>query len=551
MDETNRREEIRRGVDKTMAVSNDQKKTFDAIWGLLNRLRGGVHANDIEMHIVGILFYRFVSEKITDYIDKGEDDPNFSYANLTDEEAEQARNGLTEELGYFILPSNLFQNIAKQKTDKDFNIILGNAFRRFDESARGAKSEKDFSGLLSDIDFSTPRLGPTVADRNKVIVDIFDVFEKLDIDYTNADNDIFGDIYEYLMHKFASNAGKSGGEFYTPQPVSTLLAKLGLHEQKKTIKNVYDPACGSGSLLLQVKKQLGKDGDGIKYYGQEINVTTQNICRMNMIVHGVNYDKFDIALGDTLTDPKHLDYAPFDVIVSNPPYSTIWAGSDNPTLINDERFAPAGVLAPKSKADLAFTMHILSMLSDTGKAAIVEFPGVLYRGGAEQKIRKYLVDNNYVEAIIQLPDNMFYGVSIATCIIILSKHKADEKVLFVDASNCYIHESNKNKLSDENINLIDNTVSDRKDIDHFAKLVDNDKIGEEAYNLSVSTWVEKEDTREKIDITELNNRIADIVKCEQELRNKIDAIVAEIDIDNDNNSNTKDAQNNGRQNEKA
>lgn len=509
-----------------MATSKDQQKTFNAIWGLLERLRAGVHANDIEIHIISILFYRFVSEKITAHINKGEAE-GFDYTSLTDEQAEQARAGLADELGYFILPSDLFCNIYKKRNDPDFNLIISDAYRRFDESCRNApRSEKNFEDLLNDIDFSTPKLGPTVAARNKVIADIFDVFNDLDIDYTDADNDVFGDIYEFLMHKFASNGGKSGGEFYTPQEVSKLLTKLIIKGHHGNISKVYDPACGSGSLLLQFQKQL--DDPYVKYYGQEINVTTYNIARMNMILHGIEYTNFDIELGDTLTDPKHLDEQ-FDAIVSNPPYSISWEGDSNPTLINDERFAPAGVLAPKSKADLAFTMHILKALNDSGTAAIVEFPGILYRGGAEQKIRKYLVEHDCIETIIQLPENMFYGVSIATCILILNMDKNDHQYIqFIDASDRYVHEGNKNKLSDDDINFIVETFADREDIPHVSKVVDKETIAAEGYNLAVSTYVEKKDDRPETDIDDLNARLADTVANENQLRTDIDAIIDEL-----------------------
>lgn len=512
-----------------MATSKDQQKTFNAIWGLLERLRAGVHANDIEIHIISVLFYRFVSEKITAYINEGEAE-GFDYTALTDEQAEQARDGMAAELGYFILPSDLFCSIYKKRNDPDFNLIVNEAYRRFDESCRNApRSEKNFEDLLNDIDFSTPKLGPTVAARNKVIADIFDVFNNLDIDYTDADNDIFGDIYEFLMHKFASNGGKSGGEFYTPQEVSRLLTKLMIKGHAGKISKVYDPACGSGSLLLQFRKQLNQD-KGVKYFGQEINVTTYNIARMNMILHGIEYTDFDIELGDTLTDPKHRDEQ-FDAIVSNPPYSISWEGDSNPTLINDERFAPAGVLAPKSKADLAFTMHILDALADDGTAAIVEFPGILYRGGAEQKIRKYLVDHNYIETIIQLPENMFYGVSIATCILILNRDKNDHSIQFIDASDRYVHEGNKNKLSDADIDFITETFADREDVPHVSKVVDQKTIAGEGYNLAVSTYVEKKDDRPDTDIDDLNARLADTVANENQLRTDIDAIIDELTKD--------------------
>lgn len=330
------------------------------------------------------------------------------------------------------------------------------------------------------------------------------------------------------MTMYASNAGKSGGEFFTPQEVSELLACLAT-VGKREVNKVYDPACGSGSLLLKFAKILGKENVRIGFFGQEINLTTYNLCRINMFLHDINYNHFDIAHGDTLTDPKHWDDEPFDAIVSNPPYSIKWEGDSNTLLINDPRFSPAGVLVPKSKADLAFTMHMLSWLSTSGTAAIVEFPGVLYRGGAEQKIRKYLVDNNYIDTVIQLPPDLFFGVTIATCIIVLKKSKKDNKTLFIDASDEFVRAGNKNKLTEENRAKILKAFTARNDVDHFAKLADNKTIEENDYNIAVSTYVAQKDTREVIDIRKLNAEIKGIVARQSDLRAAIDEIVADIE----------------------
>jgi type I restriction-modification system, M subunit len=327
---------------------------------------------------------------------------------------------------------------------------------------------------------------------------------------------------------YASNAGKSGGEFFTPSDVSELLTRLGT-VGKKEVNKVYDPACGSGSLLLKAEKVLGKDGVRNGYYGQEINITTYNLCRINMFLHDIEFDKFNIACEDTLTSPQHWDDEPFELIVSNPPYSIKWDGDDNPLLINDGRFSPAGVLAPKSKADLAFIMHALSWLSSSGTAAIVCFPGIFYRGGAEQKIRKYLVDNNFVDCIIQLPSNLFFGTSIATCIMVLKKNKKDNTILFIDASQKCVKVTNNNRLTEDNINNIVDTFVERKDVQYTAKLTSIEEIQENDYNLSVSTYVEKEDSREKIDIQVLNKQIAEIVEHENKLRLEIDKIISEIE----------------------
>ena len=340
--------------------------------------------------------------------------------------------------------------------------------------------------------------------------------------------DAFGDAYEYLMTMYASNAGKSGGEFFTPADVSELLTRLGT-VGKTEINKVYDPACGSGSLLLKAEKILGKDAIRNGFYGQEINITTYNLCRINMFLHDVGFDKFNIACEDTLISPQHWDDEPFELIVSNPPYSIKWVGDDNPLLINDPRFAPAGVLAPKSKADMAFIMHSLSWLASNGTAAIVCFPGIMYRGGAEQKIRKYLIDNNYVDCVIQLPSNLFFGTSIATCIMVMKKNKTDNKTLFIDATDECIKVTNNNKLTSENIDHIVSAFTKREKVEHFTHLATYEEVSGNDYNLSVSTYVKIKDTREKIDIVKLNAEIKEIVAREQILRDEIDKIIAEIE----------------------
>ncbi|WP_288737569.1 type I restriction-modification system subunit M [uncultured Enorma sp.] len=506
-----------------------------AIWGIADDVRGAVDGWDFKMYILGFLFYRFISEDLTAYIDEGEHeagDEAFSYAAMADEDAEAAREGIIEEKGYFMLPSELFENVAARcDKDLDLNETVKAVFDHIEGSSVGTASEKSFRGLFDDIDLNSNKLGSGVAERNDRLVKIIKGIAGLDFgNVMDAKIDLFGDAYEYLMNMYASNAGKSGGEFFTPQEVSELLAKIVIGD-RDSVNKVYDPACGSGSLLLKFAKLLGQERVRQGFYGQEINITTYNLARINMFLHKIPFDKFDVALGDTLMSPKHWDEEPFDAIVSNPPYSIKWAGDSDPTLINDPRFAPAGVLAPKKYADLAFTMHMLSWLSPGGKAAIVEFPGVLYRGNAEKKIRKYLIDNNFVEAVIQLPANLFFGkVTISTCIIVLSKGKADDKILFVDASEEFSHVGNKNKLMPENIERVYKAIHDRCEEEHFSKLADIDEVGSENdYNLSVGTYVEKRDTREKVDIAELNERIKGIVAREQELREQIDAIVADLE----------------------
>ena len=454
----------------------------------------------------------------------------WAIADMPDQDAEEARDDQVSKKGFFILPSELFCNVQKRAAnDENLNETLERVFRNIEESAKGSESENSFAGLFDDFDVNSNKLGSTVAKRNERLSKLLDGVAAMNLgSVKDHDIDAFGDAYEYLMSMYASNADKSGGEFFTPADVSELLTRLGTVGKKK-INKVYDPACGSGSLLLKAEKILGKDAVEIGFFGQEINITTYNLCRINMFLHDIGFDKFDIECEDTLTNPQHWDDEPFELIVSNPPYSIKWAGDENPLLINDPRFAPAGVLAPKSKADLAFIMHSLSWLAPNGVAAIVCFPGIMYRGGAEQKIRKYLVDNNYVDCVIQLPSNLFFGTSIATCIMVMKKGKADNKILFIDASNECVKVTNNNKLTPENIDHIVDAFTGREDIEYLCHLASYDEVKEQDYNLSVSSYVEAEDTREKIDIVKLNAEIKEIVAREQVLRDEIDKIIAEIE----------------------
>jgi len=519
-----------------MAINGKEQERAElhrTIWNIANDLRGSVDGWDFKQYVLGMLFYRYISENLTNYINKDEREAgneSFDYAKLSDEEAELAREDLINTKGFFILPSELFENVRRRAAnDENLNETLERIFHNIEASAQGHASEDKFKGLFEDLDVNSNKLGPTVAKRNERLVKLMNGIGDMALgDYQDNTIDAFGDAYEYLMGMYASNAGKSGGEYYTPQEVSELLTRLTL-VGKTDVNKVYDPACGSGSLLLKFAKILGKEHVRQGFFGQEINLTTYNLCRINMFLHDIDYDKFDIAHGDTLTDPKHWDDEPFEAIVSNPPYSIKWAGDSNPLLINDPRFSPAGVLAPKSKADLAFIMHCLSWLAEGCRAAIVCFPGVLYRGGAEQKIRKYLVDNNYIDCIIQLPSNLFYGTSIATCIMVLKKGKSDNKTLLIDASREFIKVGNSNKLTDENIARIVAAFEARVDENYFSCLVDNSDIAAQNYNLSVSTYVEQEDTREVIDIRKLNAEIEEIVARENVLRQEIATIIAEIE----------------------
>ena len=511
----------------------DREELHRTIWQIANDLRGSVDGWDFKQYVLGMLFYRFISENLTSYINEDErrgGSPDFDYADLTDEKAELGRDETVKEKGFYILPSELFANVAgRARHDADLNETLARVFGNIENSAKGTASEDNLKGLFDDLDVNSPKLGSTVEQRNRKLVRLLDAIAGLRFrDYADSTIDAFGDSYEFLMTMYASNAGKSGGEFFTPQEVSELLAEI-TTVGREDVNKVYDPACGSGSLLLKFSKVLGKEKVRRGFFGQEINLTTYNLCRINMFLHDVNYERFDIALGNTLTDPAHWDDEPFDAIVSNPPYSIKWDGDANPILINDPRFSPAGVLAPKSKADLAFVMHMLSWLSTSGTAAIVEFPGVLYRGGAEMKIRRYLIENNYIDTVIQLPPDLFFGTGIATCIIVLKKSKADNKTLLIDASAEFVRSGNKNKLVDAHRAKILKAYADRVDIEHFSALIDNKDIAQNDYNISVASYVEGEDTREAIDIKALNVEIDQIVARQRELRTAIEEIVMEIE----------------------
>ena len=500
-----------------------------AIWSIADDLRGSVDGWDFKQYILGILFYRYISENITAHANDREREAgnaSFDYARLSDKDAKRGRADLVVTKGFFILPSELFENVcAKAKSDENLNVTLEKVFKNIESSAQGTGSEYDFKGLFDDIDVNSNKLGSTVAKRNERLVKLLMGIADIKLgSYKDNSIDAFGDAYEYLMGMYASHAGKSGGEYYTPQEVSELLARLTI-VGKKRVNKVYDPACGSGSLLLKFAKILGRENVGDGFFGQEINITTYNLCRINMFLHDIAYDKFNIAHGDTLTDPLHWDEEPFEAIVSNPPYSIKWAGDDNTILINDPRFSPAGVLAPKSKADMAFIMHALSWLATSGSAAIVCFPGILYRGGAEQKIRKYLVDNNFVDCIISLPDNLFFGTTIATCIMVIRKGKSENSTLFINASYEFVKITNSNKLTKDNIEKILAAYKSRKTQDYFAQLVPNAEIANQDYNLSVSSYVSPEDKREIVDIKKLNPEIEMIVAHEQKLRTAISNII--------------------------
>ncbi len=515
-----------------MSSATQRAELQSQIWKIANEVRGSVDGWDFKQYVLGTLFYRFISENFSDYIEGGDESVN--YAGLDDSIiTNEIKDDAIKTKGYFIYPSQLFSNVAKNaNTNESLNTDLADIFSAIESSANGYPSELDIKGLFADFDTTSNRLGNTVKDKNTRLAAVIKGVEGLKFGkFEDNQIDLFGDAYEFLISNYAANAGKSGGEFFTPQCVSKLIARLAIHGQT-SINKIYDPAAGSGSLLLQAKKQFDDHIIEDGFFGQENNHTTYNLARMNMFLHNVNYDKFNIALGNTLLDPRFLDDKPFDAIVSNPPYSIPWIGSDDPTLINDERFAPAGVLAPKSKADFAFILHTLSYLSSKGRAAIVCFPGIFYRGGAEQKIRQYLVDNNFVETVISLAPNLFFGTSIAVNILVLSKHKTDTKIQFIDVSGeaYFKKETNNNILTPEHIEAIMELFANKEDVDHISISVDNDKIAtEKNYSLSVSSYVEAKNTRPIIDIKELNAKIKRTVSNIDRLRAEIDEIVAEIE----------------------
>ena len=514
-----------------MANTTQREELQAAIWKIANEVRGAVDGWDFKQFVLGTLFYRFISENFVLFMENG--DESIDYTHWPDEQLSQKDiNNVITEKGYFIYPSQLFSHIAKNaNTNPNLNTDLAAIFTAIEGSANGYQSEHDIKGLFADFDITSNRLGNTVEEKNRRLAAVIKGVESLDFgNFEDNEIDLFGDAYEFLISNYAANAGKSGGEFFTPQNVSNLIARLATYG-KTEVNKIYDPACGSGSLLLQAKKLFGEYFSEEGFFGQEINHTTYNLARMNMFLHNINYDKFDIALGDTLLHPQYGDQKPFDAIVSNPPYSVNWVGSDDPTLINDDRFAPAGVLAPKSKADFAFVLHSLNYLSARGRAAIICFPGIFYRGGAEQKIRKYLVDNNFVESVISLPPNLFYGTSIAVNILVLSKHKTEPKTQFIDASSedFFKKETNNNVLLPEHTDRILDIFGKKEEVQYVATSVDNAQIAENDYNLSVSSYVEAEDKREIIDINKLNTEVTETVKRIDTLRADIDEIIKELE----------------------
>lgn len=509
-----------------MNYAAERAEIESKIWKIANQVRGSVDPWDFKQYILGTLVYRFISENFEEYMS----DEEIKYSQLKDEViTKEIIEDTIKTKGYFIYPSQLFVNVvANAANNPNLNIDLAKIFTSIENSALGYESEKNIKGLFAEFDTTSSRLGTTVMDKNNKLVKVLEGIAELNFGkFSENKIDLFGDAYEFLINNYAANSARSGGEYFTPQSVSKLIAMLAMHKQDK-INKVYDPACGSGSLLLQAKKHFNSTLVEEGFYGQDINHTTYNLARMNMFLHNVNYNNFDIVIGDTLTNPAFRDNNNFDVIVSNPPYSVTWIGEKDPTLINDERFANAGVLAPASKADFAFVLHSLNYLSNKGRAAIVCFPGIFYRSGAEQKIRKYLIENNYIETIISLAPNLFYSTNISVTILILSKNKKDNMIQFIDASNIFKKQKKKNILTDKQVNKIIDLFDKKENIEYLSRSVSPEEIKEKDYDLSVSTYIQKEDLSEKIDIITLNSEVKSNRKELNDLRSEFDAIIQEI-----------------------
>ena len=518
-------------MQDTQLAQSQRAQLHAQIWKMANEVRGAVDGWDFKQFVLGMLFYRFASEQFVFRVEGG--DSSIGYAQMADEEISAVeRDMIVRRLGYYIAPSQLFQNVVRTATqDLDLNSHLKNIFNAIEGSALGYPSEKQLQGLFADFDTTSTRLGNTVQEKTRRLLAVMQGVAELDFGpIGEAQIDVFGDAYEFLISNYAANAGKSGGEFFTPQSVSRLIARLAMHGQRE-VRSIYDPACGSGSLLLQARHLERQRRFSGNYYGQEINLTTYNLARMNMFLHGVNYSKFDLQHGDTLLRPAHKSRLGFDAIVSNPPYSVNWVGDADPTLINDDRFAPAGVLAPRSKADYAFILHILDRLSERGRAAVVCFPGIFYRGGKEQKIRRWLVEGNYVESVIALPPNLFYGTSIAVNIMTLSKAKGTRAIRFIDASgeDFYSKETNNNVLRPEHIDHIEALFVSAEEEPHVARSVPFEEVAAQDFNLSVSSYIEARDTREAIDIHALNEELRQRVARIDELRRGIDQIIMALE----------------------
>jgi type I restriction enzyme M protein len=507
---------------------SEQKQILEQkLWNIANALRGNMNAGEFRDYILGFIFYKYLSEKIENLATKElkEDGLTFAEAYKVEDYKEPLKEEFLQSLGYFIEPEYLLHNIADRGRKGEFIIEdLGKAFNLVEQSALGSESEEDFSGLFEDVDLTSSKLGRTVNDKNKLIIEVVKNIDEIDFNYEDTDTDILGDAYEYLIGQFAAGAGKKAGEFYTPQQVSKILAKI-VTTGKTKIRDVYDPTCGSGSLLLRVKRECEVGN----IYGQESNPTTHNLARMNMLLHDVPFSHFQIAQGDTLEYPHHLDKR-FEAVVANPPFSANWSADQ--TFLSDERFSQYGKLPPKSKADFAFVQHMIYQLDDNGTLAVVLPHGVLFRGFAEGTIRKYLIkDKNYLDAVIGLPENVFYGTGIPTCILVFKKcREIDNDIMFIDASKEFEKVKTQNMLTDENIDKIVSSYQKREEIEKYARPVLLSEIEENDYNLNIPRYVDTFEEEEEIDLEEVANKIIEIDKEMIEVDEEIKRFCDELGI---------------------
>ena len=517
-------------------MSEEQKKILEQqLWNIANTLRGKMNADEFRDYILGFIFYKYLAEKMEIFANSILKEDKIQFREIKEDTAEglayidAIREEALETLGYFLKPSELFSEIAKRGNSDANTFILEDLQKiltNIQLSTMGTQSEEDFDNLFEDMDLNSTKLGKTADARNEIIVKVLLHLDEIDFKLNDTELDVLGDAYEYLIGQFASGAGKKAGEFYTPQEVSKILAKI-VTTGKNRLKSVYDPTCGSGSLLLRVAREVK---DVSNFYGQEMNRTTYNLARMNMILHGVHYRQFDIKQEDTLEHPQHLNDMPFEAIVANPPFSANW--SANPLFLNDDRFSQYGKLAPSSKADFAFVQHMIYHLAENGTMAIVLPHGVLFRGAAELHIRKYLIEQkNYLDAVIGLPANIFYGTSIPTCILVFKKCKEDpEHILFIDASKEFEKVKNQNMLREEHINKIVETFRNRTVIEKYSHLATLQEVADNDYNLNIPRYVDTFEAEEEIDIQAVMQEIKSLEAKRAELDKEIDVYFKELGL---------------------
>lgn len=508
-------------------MSEHQAELEKRLWAIANELRGNMGADEFRNYILGLIFFKFLSEKIENTGNDilAEDEMKFADIEGKEEYIETVREYCVNSIGYFIEPKYLFGTLANRAKNGEFIIEdLGLALKYIEDSTSGQDSSDDFEGLFGDVDLTSLKLGKTVEDKNKMISEVIKHLNDINFNFEDTEMDVLGNAYEYLIGQFASNAGKKAGEFYTPAQASKLLAMITTNGKEK-VRSAYDPTCGSGSLLLKISKFTNV----ASFYGQELNTTTYNLARMNMILHGVKFNDFEIKQGDTLEDPQHLDKR-FDIVVANPPFSQKWSANDS--FLSDERFASYGKLAPSSKADFAFIQHMIYQLDNEGTMAVIVPHGVLFRGASEGVIRKYLLkEKNYIDAIIGLPANIFYGTSIPTCIIVIKKNrKAEDDILFIDGSNDFEKSKNQNYLRDEDVEKIVNTYRERKEIEKYSKKVSMKEIEENDYNLNIPRYVDTFEEEEEINLDEIVSKIEKLAGEEKEIDKTIKGFCDELGI---------------------